>query len=160
VAAETRHRVRWLPPERDEDELDRQLIREVLLAQHDRLRALFTALDARAVAVIRSESRPAPDLRGPLDQAAQALDDHLRGEERALAAILRSGPETAASLARLHEDHVRQREDIEAMRRLAASADDAISLALAVRAFAADVRLDMDLEDQRYLARSGTSERT
>jgi hypothetical protein len=38
------------------------------------------------------------------------------------------------------------------MRRLGATCDDAITLALAVRAFIADVCTDMDLEDRTYLA--------
>ena len=48
------------------------------------------------------------------------------------------------------------------MRRLAATSDDGISLALAVRAFVADVLLDMNMEDRTYLgiARSDSHEPT
>jgi len=161
MGTETRHRLRWLPSDLDEDELDVHVLREVLLAQHDRLRSLLDALEAGAVSVIGSPSRPPLDLRGPLETAAEALADHMRGEERALAMLLPRGATTASELAKLCDDHARQREDLESMRRLAASSDDAISLALAVRAFVADVRLDMDLEDRRYLSsRWPMSERT
>jgi hypothetical protein len=159
MSEETKHRIQWPPAELEEDEIDERAAREILLAQHDRLRLLLDALDAGAAEVIRSESRPAPELRGPLENAAQALADHMRGEERALAVLL---PRTAAANLRLlREEHARQRDELATIRRLAASSDDAISLALAVRAFVADVRIDMDLEDQRYLSsRWPMSERT
>ncbi len=52
-------------------------------------------------------------------------------------------------------------EDRRAIQRRAASSDDSISLALAVRAFVDDVLLDMDFEDRRYLSADGRiSERT
>jgi hypothetical protein len=53
----------------------------------------------------------------------------------------------------LAEDHRGQQEELAAMTRLCATCDDGISLALAVRAFVSDVRLDLDAEDRRQLSK-------
>jgi iron-sulfur cluster repair protein YtfE (RIC family) len=145
----------WPPWELNDGELDEAQVRDILLAQHDRLRSLLTGLDTRAVGVVRSESRRPAVLDGAFEETAEALSYHMRAEEQAFAELL---PRTAAfgrELTRLREEHGRQREELERMRRLVASSDDAISLALAVRAFVADVLLDMELEDRRYLSADG-----
>jgi hypothetical protein len=133
------------------DELDDDRVREVLVARHDRLRSLLKVLDASAAAVVRTEAPASGDLRALVENTAQTLDDHLRGEERALTTLSPRDARSGRLLTHLREEHERQRADVEAMRRLAAASDDRISLALAVRAFVADVGLDMDLEDQQLL---------
>lgn len=152
MTSQIRTRARWLPDEPSDDELDEELVREVLLSQHDRLRKLLRALDAAAIDAIRGLSRPTPDLRAGLEEAAQALTDHMRGEERNLATLIPRSAGSDRALARLREDHARQRDEIQSMRRLSATHDDTITLALAIRAFIADVCIDMDLEDRTYLA--------
>jgi hypothetical protein len=140
-------------PRLAEDELDRDAVFRVLLEQHSRLRALLGDVDGRAVAVLDARARPGPALKNALEDMVQALTDHMRGEERALTTLL---PRTRASgreLTFLRAEHVRQRAELEAMRRQAASADDALTLALAARAFVADVLMDMDFEEKRYLSR-------
>ena len=136
------------------DAHDADAVRRVLLEQHERLRELLRALDAKAVAVIRTQSSQGPDLRPALEDTAQILTDHMRGEERALTELLPKNRALKNDLGSLLEDHQRQAEELHRMRRCAASWDDAISLALAVRAFVADLLLDMDEEDRRYLSNS------
>jgi hypothetical protein len=143
------------PDARIKDALDRRAVRRVLVEQHARLRELLRALDAKAVAVIRPPCAGAAELRAGLDEAVRTLTEHIEGEERVIAELL---PRTRASeraLEALREDHGRQCDELEAMRRCGATSDDAISVALAVRAFVADVLLDMDVEDRRYLLAAG-----
>jgi iron-sulfur cluster repair protein YtfE (RIC family) len=137
------------------DELDHDTVRRVLVEQHERLRGLLRTLDAKAVTAIQSESRPGPDLHAALENVAQALADHMRDEERAIVTLLPRTRASGLALGTLHEDHARQRDELASICRHGATADDAISLALAVRAFVADVLLDMDLEDRRYLSVDG-----
>jgi iron-sulfur cluster repair protein YtfE (RIC family) len=149
----------WQPSKFVDEEIDEDRVREILVAQHERLRAMLTILDAKAVEVIRGGACSAVELGGVFADLAAALDDHTRAEERVLAKIL---PRTAAAgraLARLREDHRHQREELQAMSRLAKSCDDGITLALSIRAFACDVRLDMDLEDRRFLSSSADAGR-
>jgi iron-sulfur cluster repair protein YtfE (RIC family) len=142
----------WPPWELDDGELDATQVRDILLAQHDRLRSLLAGLDTRAVGVIRGESRRPVALDGAFEETAEALSYHMRAEEQAFAELMPRTASFGTELDRLREEHEQQRDELERMRRLAASSDDAISLALAVRAFVADVRLDMESEDRRYLS--------
>ena len=145
-------------PRVSNDTHDVDAARRGLLEQHERLRVLLRALDAKAVAVIRTPSGQGPDLRPALEDTAQILTDHMRGEERALTELLPKTRAPANALGSLREDHARQTEELDRMRRCAASWDDAISLALAVRAFVADVLLDMKEEDRRYLSSTSRAE--
>jgi hypothetical protein len=142
-------------PQLADDDLDEDTVRRVLVEQHERLRVLLRALDARAVSAIRTQCPPGLDLQAALENTVQALTDHMRGEEKAIVTLLPRTPASGRALATLREDHARQRDELGAMRRCACTSDDTISLALAVRAFVADVLLDMDLEDQRYLSVDG-----
>ncbi|HVU52350.1 MAG TPA: hemerythrin domain-containing protein [Polyangia bacterium] len=149
-AAERRRR--WQPPRFVDEEIDEGRVRAALFAQHERLRVMLTRLEAKALELIRSGTGAAPELAAELAGVATAFEDHTRGEERALTRLL---PRTAAAsraLAVLREDHRCQREELGAMSRLAARCDDAITLALAVRGFVSDLRLDMDAEDRRLLS--------
>jgi iron-sulfur cluster repair protein YtfE (RIC family) len=147
-------------PQLADDHLE-DTVRHVLVEQHARLRELLRALDAKAVAVIRAEPAPGPGLEAALEETVQALTDHIRGEDHAIAMLLPHTPESDRALEQLREEHARQHDELESMRRCCASSDDALSLALAVRALVADVLLDMDLEDRRYLSVAGRiSERT
>jgi hypothetical protein len=139
----------------DDGELDEAQVRDILLAQHDRLRSLLAGLDTRAVGVIRGESRRPAAVDGAFEETAEALSYHMRAEEQALAALISRRAPSGRELLRLRQEHRRQRNELDRMRRLAASSKDAISLALAVRAFVANVLLDMDLEDRRYLSVDG-----
>ena len=139
-------------PERDE-----ALARRVLRSEHEHLRVLLAALDDRARGVMRGDAPSGLDLRASLEAAAKALADHIRSEEPVVAMMLPPGAPRSESLARLHEDHVRQIEEIETMQRLARTSDDVISLALAIRAFVDDVRLDMDVEDRRFSLSPGAT---
>jgi hypothetical protein len=148
-------------PRLAEDELDQDAVFRVLLQQHSRLRALLGDVDGRAVAVLRAREEPGPALGSALENMVQALTDHMRGEERALTTLMPRTRNSGRELTFLREEHRRQRAELEAMRRRAAGADDAISLALAARAFVADVLTDMDFEERRYLsAGARTNERT
>jgi hypothetical protein len=143
-----------------DDEIDEDRVREILVDQHERLRALLGALDAKAIAVVRT-CQSAPDMHAALEKIVQSLTDHMSSEERTIVTLLPRTQDSGRALRILREDHARQLEELESMLRCAARADDAISLALAVRAFVADVLLDMDLEDRRYLAVDGRiSDRT
>lgn len=53
-----------------------------------------------------------------------------------------------------HEEHGRQREELPRLTREAASSDDRISLSLAIRSFASDVLLDVELEERRFFSAS------
>jgi hypothetical protein len=142
----------WQPPRFIDEEIDEQQLRTTLVEQHDRLRAMLMRLEATATEIIRCGICAAPALAADFATVATAFDDHTRGEERALAKLL---PRTAAAkraLAFLREDHRCQREELRAMSRLAATCDDGITLALAVRGFVSNVRLDMDAEDRLYLS--------
>jgi Hemerythrin HHE cation binding domain len=139
-------------PKLIDGEVDQAHVRETLMAQHERLRAMLAVLDAKALDLIRGGTCAQTELAGALANAASALDDHMRGEERILAQAL---PHTASAVrgrTLVREDHDRQREELRAMSRLALRCDDTITLALAVRAFVSDVRLDMDAEDRRFLS--------
>jgi hypothetical protein len=148
----TTRRRRWQPPKFTDEELDEDHVREELVAQHARLRALLSRLEGQALEVIHVGRGSPATLAAAFGEIATALTDHTRGEERALTRLLPSTAEAARALALLREDHRCQREELAAMSRLAAACDDAITLALAVRAFVSDVRLDMDAEDRRYLS--------
>jgi hypothetical protein len=143
---------RWQPPRFVDEELDEDRLREGLVAQHTRLRAVLGRLDARARAVIRTGASSPAALARAFDGVAATLADHTRCEERALARLLPRSAAAARALARLREDHRRQHAELDAMARLAAGADDGITFALSVRAFVSDVLLDMDTEDRRYLS--------
>jgi iron-sulfur cluster repair protein YtfE (RIC family) len=100
-------------------------------------------------------------MHAALEKILQSLTDHVRHEERVLVTLLPRTQDSGRSLRLLREDHALQLEELESMRRCAARSDDAISLALAIRAFVADVQLEMDLEDRRYLSVDGRiSDRT
>jgi hypothetical protein len=162
MAARERRRRPKLALGGDENgEQDRDEVFRVLLEQHSRLRALLGDVDGRAVAVLNAKTQPGPALQSALENVVQALTDHMGGEERALTTLL---PRTRASgreLLFLRAEHTRQRAELEAMRRRAVTADDALSLALAARAFVADVLMDMDFEEKRYLSSGArTSDRT
>jgi hypothetical protein len=150
-------RRRWPPPrfvgEELDDEVDEQRVRAALVAQHERLRAMLARLETRALEIIQCGTCAAPDLTADFAAVAAAFDDHTRGEERAFAKLLPRAPATARALTALRCDHRRQREELRAMSRLAARCDDAITLALAVRGFVSDVRLDMNAEDRRLLSK-------
>jgi len=135
---------------RPDGALDEGQARRVLVEQHGHLRALLGALDAAAVTVVRT-CEPAPAMRGDLEKVGQALTSHMSDEERTIDGLLPRTKESDRARQLLREDHARQLEDLESVLRGAARSDDAISLALMVRAFVADVLLDMDLEDRRYL---------
>jgi hypothetical protein len=143
-----------------DDDLDEDEVRKLLVEQHGRLRVLLSALDEKAAAVVRT-CRPEPDMHAALEKILQSLTDHIRHEERVLVTLLPRTQDSGRSLRLLREDHALQLEELESMRRCAARSDDAISLALAIRAFVADVQLEMDLEDRRYLSVDGRiSDRT
>jgi hypothetical protein len=148
----TERRRRWQPPKFTDEELDEDRVRETLVAQHARLRALLSRLDAQALELVRARTRSPEALAGAFAEVAAALDDHTRGEERVLERLLPRTPGGARALALLREDHRCQREEQRAMARLAAGCDDGITLALAMRAFVSDMRLDMEAEDRRYLS--------
>jgi hypothetical protein len=141
-------------PQLNDDDQDQDAVFRVLLGQHSRLRALLGDVDGRAVAVIGAKTTPGPALQSALENVVQALTDHMRGEERALTTMLPRTRSSGRELTFLRAEHTRQRAELEAMRRRAASSDDAISLALAARAFVADVLMDMDFEEKRYLTSS------
>jgi hypothetical protein len=140
-----------LEKERD-DGLEEDRLRAALLAQHERLRALLDRLDQQALAIIRTGRCAAPELSVDFATVARAFDDHLRGEERALARLWPRTPAATHALGVVHEEHRCQREELRGLSRLAARCDDSITLALAVRAFVSDVRVDMDAEDRRLLS--------
>jgi hypothetical protein len=146
------HPRRWQPPKFTDEELDEDRVREALVGQHARLRGLLERLERHALEIIRAGKGSALELAGAFTEISTALADHARGEERALAKLLPSTAAAARALALLREAHRCQREELAAMWRMAACCDDAITLALAVRAFVSDVRLDMDAEDRRYLS--------
>jgi hypothetical protein len=142
----------WRPSPFLDEEMDEGRVRAMLIAQHERLRAMLAVLDAKAVAVPRGGACSPAELGGVFADLAAALDDHMRFEERALGKLLPRTAEDARAVARLRDDHRRQREELQAMSRLAKRCDDGITLALSIRGFVSDVRLDMDLEDRRYLS--------
>jgi hypothetical protein len=143
---------RWQPPQFVDEELDEDRVREALVAQHDRLRAMLANVDARALEVIRGAVAVRTELASAVADITAALDDHMRGEERVFAKLLPRTAPAGRALALLHEAHRCQREELAAIARLAARCDDGITLALAVRGFVSDMRLDMDAEDVRYLS--------
>lgn len=145
-------RRRWRRPKLIDDDVDEARVRETLMAQHERLRAMLVVLDTRALDIIRGGTCAQTELAGALANAASALDDHMRGEERLLAEVLPHSAPAVRGRAFMREDHDRQREELRAMSRLALRCDDTITFALAVRAFVSDVRLDMDAEDRRFLS--------
>src|SRR6185503_2529714 len=149
MPTKTPNRLHWLLRELDDTELDQEFVRDVLLVQHDRLRELLATLDERAADVIRAEPGSGLELREAVENLAQALTDHMRGEEHALATLMPLTPASGQALAYMREEHVRQRTEIEAMRSLASSSADAIRLALTVGAFVAAVRIDMELEESQ-----------
>jgi len=106
---------------------------------------------------MRGDALSGLDLCASLEAAAKTLTDHIRNEEPLVALMLPPGAPRSESLARLHEDHVRQIGEIESMQRLARTSDDVVSLALAIRAFVDDVRLDMDVEDRRFSLSPGAN---
>ncbi|HTA20828.1 MAG TPA: hypothetical protein VK989_16155 [Polyangia bacterium] len=141
-------------PTRSRDDLDEDGVRKLLVEQHGRLRVLMSALDEKAATVVCT-CRPEPDMRAELEKVLQSLTDHICDEERALVTLLPRTQDSGRSLRLLREDHALQLEELDSMRRCAARSDDAITLALAIRAFVADVQLEMDLEDRRYLSVDG-----
>jgi len=143
---------RWQPPRFVDETFDEDRVRRGLVAQHELLRARLAALDAQALEIVRGGSCTPAELAEGFGGLAALLADHMRNEEGALAQLLPRTAAAARALAFVRDEHRRQRQELEAMSRLAARGDDAITLALAVRAFVCDVRLDMDAEDSRYLA--------
>lgn len=158
--AKARDDIEGRHPRQSDDELDGEGVRKLLVEQHGSLRVLLSALDAKADAVART-CRPEPDMHAALEKVLRSLSNHIRHEERVLVTFLPRTQDSGRSLRLLREDHALQLEELESLRRSAARSDDAISLALAIRAFVADVQLEMDLEDRRYLCekRSAHAER-
>jgi len=125
-------------------------VRDDILGQHAGLRVLLAQLDATAERVVRSDRCVCSDLDRALETLVRELANHLAFEEAALSAL--SGPAGGwhpDELTRLGREHERQREELARITREACGADDPISLALAVRAFVADVLLDMTVEEDR-----------
>jgi hypothetical protein len=145
-------RRRWQPPRFIDEEIDEDRLRQMLVSQHDRLRAMLTSLDRQAVEVIRGGTCSPRELGRRFAGIASALDDHTRGEERALTRLLPRTAAAARALERLREDHLGQRDELRAMSRLATRCDDGITLALAIRALVSDALLEMETEDRRYLS--------
>ena len=116
----TTRRRRWQPPRFTDEELDEDRVREALVAQHARLRALLSWLEHQALEVIQAGKGSATKLAAAFGEIATALTDHTRGEERALTRLLPSTATAARALALLREDHRCQHEELEAMSRLAA----------------------------------------
>lgn len=143
--------MRWRPPKLAGD-ADDDAARATLLEQHVRLRIALDELDRQAIEVVRTGTCSRPTLAAALEATATWLCEHMADEERALERLLPPTDAAAVALARLREDHQRQRGELHAMCRLARASGDAISLALGVRGFVADARLDLDVEDERFLA--------
>jgi hypothetical protein len=129
------------------------LLRDQIIVQHDHLRARLGQLDAEAMEAIRADPRVPCDLPGKVDVLVGALYEHMDFEEHTIAAdavaqeILGSG-----SVATLHQEHERQREELARLTREAGSSDDLISLSLAIRSFVSDMLLDMTLEERRFFS--------
>jgi len=133
------------------------VVRADILDQHARLRLLLDRLDAKAEGVVRSDRSGASEMSGMLEGLLDELAAHMAFEEEALA----GGPGAAgvweaADLVLLTEEHQRQRAELARIEREALHPDDPLSLALAIRAFIADVRLDMSMEEDRLQRRSVT----
>jgi hypothetical protein len=118
--------------------------------QHDRLRSMLARLDAEAERVVRGETRLRAHVHRLFDAVEPELVAHLAFEEAALA---RTGD---AAFARICARHAGQRDELARLARDVACADDEITLALELRAFVADLLLDMDAEDRAFAARRGT----
>jgi hypothetical protein len=129
------------------------MVLEQILAQHEELRGLLGDLDQDAIRIIRAERRTPSDLPGKVEAITAALRAHMEFEERAL-----NSPDAPwedwgrDSISKLAEEHTRQRDELVRIARAAAGSDDLISLALTIRAFVSDVRLDMQIEERRFLA--------
>jgi hypothetical protein len=131
-----------------------------VFAQHEHLRDLLRMLDGEAERVVRAETKPRTELPELFGLVARALAVHLDYEEELLAADAEKNPEPLRLrpvLARVCQEHVRQREEIARLSREAKHADDRIALALEIRAFIADLLLDMDIEDRAFGAHGATA---
>lgn len=125
-------------------------VRDDIVSQHARLRVLLDQLDAGAERVVRADHCGPSSTDKLLDDLVRQLEDHMVFEEQALPAVSVSNAAwDAHELARLRREHQRQREELTRMTREAHGSDDPLSLALAIRAFVADVRLDMNIEEER-----------
>ena len=125
-------------------------VRDDILQQHARLRRRLDNLDANAQGVVRSDLTGASELTRMLDGLLHDLAAHMAFEERALArAPSLPGTWDPGDLERLEKEHERQREELARIEREALHPDDPLSLALAIRSFIADVRLDMSMEEDR-----------
>jgi hypothetical protein len=131
-----------------------------VFSQHEHLRGLLRMLDGDAERVVRAETTPRTDLPEVFALVARALSGHLDFEEALLTAGRAAEPARGrpplAVLARLCEEHARQREELARLSREARGADDRITLALDVRAFIADLLLDMEIEDRAFGAHGAT----
>jgi predicted phage gp36 major capsid-like protein len=128
-------------------------VREQILAQHEELRVMFREVDEEATRIIRAERRMPSDLTGKLEASTVALRNHMEFEEQALTSGNAPHEDWGRDAAKqLAEEHARQREELARITRAANGADDLISLALMIRAFVADVGLDMQLEERRFLS--------
>jgi hypothetical protein len=123
-----------------------------VLAQHEHLRALLRMVDGEAERVVRAETHPRSELPRVFALFARALSVHLDCEDELLAESGGVAPTRARPvLARVCDEHARQRDEMLRLSRRALGADDRITLALEIRAFVSDVFLDMDIEDRAFL---------
>jgi hypothetical protein len=124
--------------------------RDVIVAEHDTLRRLI----AQTVEVANSSvAGELDELRAAARQLYVTLEEHMSFEDQMLPVALRDvigwGP---ALEARIAEDHERQRQEVVgALEALEADTLSWAELAAVVRAFATNLLLDMEREEEGLL---------
>jgi hypothetical protein len=143
---------RWRPSPFIEDEVDEEVLRDVLVAQRHRVRLALDDLEAKAVDLIDCGTCTPVGLAASIEAMGDVLGSHARAEERLLAKLLPGDARATQALARVREHHGAELDQLAALGRLAATGDDGVTLALAVRAFVSDVRLDMSSDLRQSIA--------
>jgi hypothetical protein len=132
--------------------IDTHSLRAELLAQHQSLVVRLQELRRIARAVLAGESGVHQDLLTKLAAILSALEAHMAFEENHLAGVLHNGtPGGVRYVTVLHEDHAAQRETLARLGGQADECDDVLALARDVEAFVADVLLDIEEEDLKFI---------
>src|SRR3954467_2358507 len=126
-------------------------VRTEILAQHHALRTSLDRIRQHAEGG-RENVVTLQELRRELAELLHALEEHVTFEDQHLLPLLRGRNAFGYRYARLlAEDPPRQRAQLATLARDAADPDDAVALALAIGAFAADSLQDMEDEELQFL---------
>jgi hypothetical protein len=129
--------------------------RTAILEQHETIRSLLNAAGTVARLAGAGNDRVADLLPAYLDRVRVALEEHLAFEDRLLVPILAADPPLGPERARrLHEEHARQRAELEVLARPSAEGREGrVVTAARLGALSEAFLADMEAEERLLLTR-------